>query len=260
MSISVIIPTYNRANFLTKAIESVLNQTLQPNEIIVIDDGSDDNTKEIIEAYPNIKYIYQDNSGVSSARNLGIKNAKSKWILFLDSDDFWHKDKLQIQVDYHNNNQDIYISHTDETWIRDNRVVNKPKKYKKEGGYLFYKSLTHTNIGTSTIMIKKSLFDEIGLYDESLVACEDFDLFLRVSKKYNFGYIDKQLTTKVAGDHNQLSFTTPIMDEYRVDSLLKHIDNDKVAKVIIQKARIIYDGAIKNKNKRLISKYLRHIL
>ena len=98
MKISVIIPTYNRYEFLKRALNSVYAQTFLPSEVIVVDDGSTDNTSHIQLDFPKIKYIYQKNSGVSSARNTGIKNATSDWIAFLDSDDTWLESKLELQV------------------------------------------------------------------------------------------------------------------------------------------------------------------
>jgi len=130
LEISVVIPTFNRADLILKAIESVLKQTYKASEIIVIDDGSNDETKKIIENY-DIKYFYQRNSGVSSARNKGIKVAKYDWIAFLDSDDTWREDKLQKQVDFHIKNKNILFSHTGEKWIRDEKTVKYPKRLKK---------------------------------------------------------------------------------------------------------------------------------
>jgi len=102
-NISVIIPTYNRYEVLQRALNSVYSQTHKPKEIIVIDDGSTDNTSQIQNLFPQIKYYYQENSGVSSARNLGIKNSVSEWIAFLDSDDEWHEKKLKEHVELHKN-------------------------------------------------------------------------------------------------------------------------------------------------------------
>ena len=135
MKISIIIPTYNRAKFLLEAVNSVFNQTVKPFEIIVIDDGSNDNTKEVLENL-DVKYIYQKNRGVSSARNRGVKEAKGDWICFLDSDDIWLEDKLKEQILFHQNS-DFLISQTDEVWIRNDKRVNKPKRYKKYGGNIF---------------------------------------------------------------------------------------------------------------------------
>ena len=131
MNITVIIPTYNRYEFLKRAIRSVISQSYNAKEIIVVDDGSSDNTSKIVQDFPFIKYIFQKNSGVSSARNLGIKNASHEWIAFLDSDDEWYESKLKEQIVFHRENRDVLMSYTDEEWIRDGISVKIPKKLEK---------------------------------------------------------------------------------------------------------------------------------
>ena len=250
--ISVVIPTYNRKDFVVKAIESVLNQSRKVGEIIVIDDGSTDNTAQLLKNFHEITYIYQNNSGVSSARNSGIRASSGDWIAFLDSDDVWQVDKIALQKKFHEDNPHILISHTDEEWIRDNKKINKPKKFEKFGGDIFERSLDYTTIGTSTLMVKKDIFDEVGVYDESLVACEDFDIFLRIAQKYEFGYLDKKLTKKIAGHTGQLSFETQFLDLYRVKSLLKFHENKRVKRVIEQKVEVLKNGAKKHNNSALL--------
>jgi glycosyltransferase involved in cell wall biosynthesis len=221
MKISVIIPTYNRYILLKRAVASVLIQSHGITEVIVIDDGSTDNTAQIQKDFPQIKYIYQKNSGVSSARNLGVLNAAHEWIAFLDSDDTWHEDKLKAQVSFHKQNPDILMSYTDERWIRDDKEVKIPKKFKKYGGEIFEESLAFCNIAPSSALLHKSLLDEIGLFDESLEVCEDYDLWLRIALKNPIGLIDKKLITKYAGHKNQLSFKYWGMDRFRVLALEK---------------------------------------
>ena len=131
MNISVVIPTYNRKHTLPRAIASVLNQTLQPTEIIMVDDGSTDGTADWIqETYPRINPIRQSNKGVSAARNIGIKSAKCDWIALLDSDDEWLPDKLERQVEAFNQNPGIKLCHTEEIWIRNGVRVNQRKSIK----------------------------------------------------------------------------------------------------------------------------------
>ena len=121
----------------------MLAQTYAADEIIVIDDGSDDKTQSIAQDFPNIRYFYQKNSGVSAARNRGIKYANSDWIAFLDSDDEWHKDKLKLQLEFHRQNRNIYMSYTDEKWVRGDKEVKVPKKFKKIGKDAFVENMSY---------------------------------------------------------------------------------------------------------------------
>ena len=209
-------------------------------EIIVIDDGSCDNTKELLKG-KNINCIYQKNSGVSSARNRGIKEAKYDWLAFLDSDDLWHKDKIEKQVSLHVEHKELKVSFADEIWLRNEKIVNKKKHLKKEQP-TFLNSLRRCKIGASTLLIHKSVFEDIGLFDESLKICEDYDLWLRILLKYEIRLLDEELITKQAGHKNQLSFTTPLIDSYRVKALQKHIKSqyqNEVLKEIAYKNSIL---------------------
>ncbi len=250
MQISVIIPTYNREQFILQAIKSIQNQSIHVDEIIVVDDGSTDGTKELLKD-EDILYIYQENRGVSFARNRGIKEAKHRWIAFLDSDDLWHKDKIQEHVSLHVNNPNLLASFSDEKWMKNGKIINKKKHLRKEEP-TFLNSLRVCKIGTSTLFIDKSIFDDVGLFDESLSVCEDYDMWLRVLYRYEIRLIDKELITKRAGDHNQLSFNTPLIDAYRVKALQKHINSiyqKEVLQEIEYKSSILQSGAI-NRKKR----------
>lgn len=246
MNITAIIPTYNRAEFILKAIKSIQNQSVHVEQIIVVDDGSTDNTKELLK-HEDITYIYQKNSGVSSARNHGIKEAKHEWLTFLDSDDLWHKDKIKEHISLHVNNPDLLASFSDEKWIRNAKTINKKKHLKKEEP-TFLNSLRICKIGVSTFFAHKSLFEKIGHFDENLKVCEDYDLWLRILKKYKIQLINKELITKQAGHENQLSFTTPLIDSYRITALQKHINSEykkEVLKEIEYKMSILENGAKK---------------
>lgn len=248
MKISVVIPSYNRYSFLKRALESVYTQSHQAFEVIVVDDGSSDKTSKIQEDFPQIKYIYQENLGVSSARNKGIENACYEWIAFLDSDDTWDEEKLEKQVLFHKNNPEILMSYTDEKWIRDGLEVKIPKKFKKHGGSVFDKCLPFCNIAPSASLIHKSLFDSIGLFDEALEVCEDYDLWLRIALENEIGLVDEALITKYAGHEDQLSFKHWGMDRFRVIALEKLIYTSKKEKVIDtlkQKYKLLLKGAIK---------------
>lgn len=248
MDISVVIPTYNRYELLKRALESVCSQSFQAKELIIIDDGSTDKTSQIQKLFPDAKYIYQKNAGVSSARNLGIENSTCQWIAFLDSDDTWHMDKLAWHVEFHKQNPEILMSYTDETWIRDDKELKIPKKFHKVGGDIFEACLSHCIIAPSAVMLHKKLLDEVGFFDESLEVCEDYDLWLRVASANRIGLIDKKLIRKYAGHKEQLSFKHWGLDRFRVLALEKLLQTDKkeiVIKSLLQKYSLLLKGAIK---------------
>ncbi len=179
-TISVIIPTYNRAHTLSRALDSVLAQTHPADEVIVIDDGSTDSTVELLQnSYPNVTLIQQQNRGVSAARNSGIRASHSEWVALLDSDDEWLPDKLNKQLALVSQQPEYKIIHSDEIWIRYGVRVNQMKKHIKKGGWIFQDCLPLCAISPSAVMIHRSVFDDVGLFDESLPACEDYDLWLR---------------------------------------------------------------------------------
>lgn len=257
MKITAIIPTFNREQFILKAIKSIQNQTVQVDEIIVIDDGSTDRTKDILKNL-DITYIFQKNKGVSAARNKGIQNAKNDWIAFLDSDDTWHETKIEKQINFHQQNVPILISHTNELWKRNDKIIHQKKHQNKPSGFCFLDNLSACKIGPSTLMIHKNIFNQIGIFDENLRVCEDYDLWLRISKNFEIGYLDEKLITKHAGHDNQLSFTTFAIDQYRIQALEKHLHSqykEDVQKELIKKTELILKGARKHKNNDLIKKY-----
>jgi glycosyltransferase involved in cell wall biosynthesis len=257
MKISVIIPTYNRSKFLQKAINSVLLQTVKIDEVIVIDDGSSDNTKTVIQDFnnPRIKYIYQTNKGVSSARNIGMDIARNNWITFLDSDDIWDIKKIEYQINFHQNNPNILFSHTDELWLRNNQIIKQKKHQKKPFGKDCFKAnLSFCKIGTSTVMLNKEIINNIGYFDNKLKICEDYDYYLRISQRYEIGYINHKLTTKIAGHQGQLS-QSDFIDKYKLLTLSKY-SNHKYQKYIeIEKVRsynILLNGAKKYNNTKIL--------
>ena len=222
MDISVIIPTYNRKNTLPRAVESVLNQTYKPVKIIVVDDGSTDGTKEwFSEMYPLVHYIYQVNSGVSSARNTGINSARGNWIALLDSDDEWLPDKLELQVKLLQNNAELRFCHTNEIWIRNGVRINQMKKHQKYGGNIFKKCLDICRISPSSSLFHTSVIKDVGRFDESLDVCEDYDLWLRITAKYPVLFLDQPLIKKFGGHTDQLSRVFGGIEQYRIRSLEK---------------------------------------
>jgi glycosyltransferase involved in cell wall biosynthesis len=222
--ISVIIPTYNRARLLKETIDSVLKQNFQNFELIVVDDGSTDNTGEILSDYKDhIQVLAQKNKGVSAARNLGISKAKGEFIAFLDSDDLWLPEKLTAQVDFFQSHPDALVCQTEEIWIRNGKRVNPKKRHKKYSGMIFEQSLPLCIVSPSAVMMRKSLFEKVGLFDEHLPACEDYDLWLRISCQYPIYLINTALIIKNGGHEDQLS-KTPMLDTYRIQALVKIID------------------------------------
>jgi glycosyltransferase involved in cell wall biosynthesis len=255
-SITVIIPTYNRELFLKSAFESVITQTHKATEIIIVDDGSTDNTElflhEISQKYCNVKIIRQQNSGVSSARNRGIEAATSEWITFLDSDDRWDKNKLKEQFLFHHDtfyHDEILVSYTDEVWIRNNQVVKIPKKFKKPKEMTLSLAAEYCNIAPSSIMIHFSVFEKVGLFDETLEVCEDYDLWIRILLHYKIHLLDKKLIDKYAGHTEQLSMKYWGMDRFRTQSLYKITQNYTseivLSEILIQKYLVLIKGAIK---------------
>ena len=222
MKISVIIPTYNRKHTLQRAIDSVLAQTFKPFEIIIVDDGSKDGTKEwLLLNYPSVQYIHQPNNGVSSARNKGIQISQGSWIALLDSDDEWMPEKLEYQSRFIEVNRNSSFCHTNEIWIRNGVRVNQMKKHKKYGGDIFKHCLDICRISPSSSIIKKDVFEEVGAFDESLTVCEDYDLWLRVTAKFNILFLDEPLIKKYGGHLDQLSRVPEGIEQYRIRSLEK---------------------------------------
>jgi len=234
--ISVIIPTYNRGWIIKEAIDSVLSQDYRDFELIIVDDGSTDNTLEILNAYQDdITVLRQNNHGVSAARNWGITAASGRFIAFLDSDDLWLPQKLFRQVEFFNKNPDAQICQTEETWIRKGVRVNPKKRHKKLWGMIFEQSLALCLVSPSAVMIRRSLFDEVGVFDEKLPVCEDYDLWLRISCRFPVYLVDTPLIIKRGGHDDQLSASSGL-DKFRIKSLKKIIENDLLSKTQYREA------------------------
>ncbi len=254
-AVSVIIPTYNRVESVVRAVYSVLSQSFQDFELIVVDDGSTDGTSDRLKAVfqSKINLISRQNAGVSAARNIGARQSSGNYLSFLDSDDIWHHDKLKTQVDFHQENPRFQISQTEEHWVRNGKRVNPHQKHKKPAGYIFPESLHLCTVSPSSVIIKKDLFDEMNGFDEQLKACEDYDLWLRISPKHPVGLIEKKLLTKYGGHDDQLSQRYPAMDRFRLYSLCKVLlsgelddtQQEQVKQVIIEKLQVLILGAQK---------------
>ena len=265
--VSVVIPTYNRVPYLGRAITSVLKQSYPVNEIIVIDNGSTDQTLSFIKKnFTSIRVIIEKKRGVSFARNLGIKNCKYNWIAFLDSDDEWITDKIEKQfVLLKKSNFKYQFIHTNEIWIKNGILKNQKKKHLKKGGYIFEDCLDICKISPSSVLIKKELFDRYGLFDYKFKVCEDYELWLRITSKIKIGYLDKPLIKKYGGHKGQLSDKYWGIDRYRIKALEKILINNnlkkqqklKVLEYLLKKINIILLGAINRNNKRIFNMYIK---
>lgn len=263
--ISIVIPTFNRIGSLPRALDSALNQTYQPSEIIVVDNGSSDGTTKLLrERYPSIRLLIEKKLGVSAARNKGIKHSKFQWIALLDSDDAWDTTKLEKQKNALASSLDHFrLVHTDEIWIRNGNKFNQMKKHQKFGGDIFNKCLSLCCISPSSVLINKNIFKEVGYFDESLPVCEDYDLWLKICSKEKILFINQKLTLKYGGHKDQLSKTYWGMDRFRIKSLENLILNYKLKpdqkinaiKTVVKKLKIIVNGAYKRNNSSIINKY-----
>lgn len=258
--ISVIIPTFNRCAVLKRALTSVFNQTAPPGEIIVVDDGSSDGSGEMVRSeFPAVIYLYQENRGVSATRNRGIAAARGQWLAFLDSDDAWLPAKLEAQIAAlraaGQRGERYFICHTNEIWIRRGRQVNQRQKHRKYGGYIFQKCLPLCVISPSSVLIHRRIFEEVGTFDETLPACEDYDLWLRICARYPVLFVEVPLICKYGGHTDQLSAKHWGMDRFRVRALEKILnetpsplspqDRQAALQMLLHKLDILIAGAQK---------------
>jgi glycosyltransferase involved in cell wall biosynthesis len=263
--VSVIIPTYNRLSMVKEAVDSVLKQDFEDFELIVVDDGSTDETVKEIKRYGGRVRLLQhsENRGVSAARNKGILHAKGKYIAFLDSDDLWVKGKLKIQVAFLDENPHYPLCYTDEIWIRRGRRVNPKIKHTKYSGWIFEKCLPLCTISPSSAVMRKTVFSKVGLFDEALPVCEDYDFWLRISARFPIFFINKKLIVKRGGHSDQLSQRSWGNDRYRVIALEKLLSEPYITpeerKMILdemkRKCQILSKGFLKRGNETEARQY-----
>ena len=258
--VSVVIPTYNRATVLKRALTSVLNQTVAPAEILVVDDGSIDDTRAVVRQFINasvpMRYIRISNSGVSHARNLGIRRAQHSWIALLDSDDEWLPNRLATQLELAAANPQYQLIHGEEIWVRQGKRVNPRHKHRKSGGHIFQRSLELCLISPSAALLRRELLDDVGWFDEDFVVCEDYDLWLRVTARHEIGFVTEPIIIKYGGHDDQLSAKYRAMDYWRVLAMdkvahlenLAHEDRAALQQQLLQKASILLKGYAKHKN------------
>jgi len=290
---SVIIPTYNRFDFLRIAINSVIYQAFKDFELIVVDDGSTKNTADVVKQYigeplhqkprvlvstenvknlklanslnssTRIRYIYQPNKGPAAARNKGLKESKGEFICFLDSDDRFRQQKLEITYNYIKKYPQYKIFHTEEIWYRDGKLLSQKKYHKKPDGYVFKEALPICCVSISTAAIKQEVFRDTGTFDENLPACEDYEFWLRATSKYKVKLIPKALTIKEGGHSDQQSKKFPALDRFRIYSIKKLLEsnilNKRQQKLTIKelkrKCEIYVKGAIKRKKAEEVKYY-----
>ena len=249
--VSVVIPSYNRRDLLAEAVASVQAQTYDPLEIIVVDDGSTDGTDEMIrQRFPGVRLLRQPRRGVSAARNRGIAAAQGDFIAFLDSDDLWLPRKLEAEMAVFFRRPDTLICHSDEIWIRRGVRVNPMKKHRKYGGWIYPHCLPLCIISPSSVILRREVFEKAGGFDETLPACEDYDLWLRLTARFPIHFIEKPLIVKRGGHDDQLSRAFWGMDRFRVYALLKMLRLDDLPRAwrlltleeLKKKCRILVQG------------------
>ncbi len=263
--VSIIIPTFNRLPMLKEAVDSVLAQDFEDFELIIVDDGSTDGTADKMIKYGGrVKLLrHNDNRGVSAARNSGITHAKGKYIGFLDSDDLWVKGKLEIQVSFLDENPHYPLCYTDEIWIRKGKRVNPMLKHTKYSGWIFEKCLPLCTISPSSVMMRKTLFSRVGLFDEALPVCEDYDFWLRVSTRFPVFFINKKMIIKRGGHADQLSNRSWGNDRYRVIALEKLLsepavgpeERELILNEMKKKCQILSQGFLKRGNELEARRY-----
>lgn len=256
-AVSVVLPTYNRAWCLREALDSVAGQGFRDFELIVVDDGSTDETACLLGAYGDaLRVLRQPRRGVSAARNAGIAAARGKLIAFLDSDDLWLPGKLARQVEFFDRHPAALICQTEELWVKNGRRVNPGQRHRKRGGMIFEPSLELCLVSPSAVMLRRELLDAVGRFDERLPACEDYDLWLRISCRFPVGLIETPLIVKRGGHADQLSRAAGL-DRYRIASIAQLIfgggltaaQRRAAAAVLKQKCQV-YAGGCRKRGRR----------
>ena len=264
--VSVVIPTFNRAWCLAEAVDSVLSQEFKDFELIVVDDGSTDATPQLLQGYGDaILLLHRENGGVSAARNAGIAAARGELIAFLDSDDVWLPGKLGRQVEFFNTHAEALICQTEELWVKNGRRVNPGKRHRKRGGMIFEASLELCLVSPSAVMARRALFNQVGLFDERLPACEDYDLWLRVSCRFPVHLIETPLIVKRGGHPDQLSRAWGL-DRFRIAAILKLLEAGQLTlsqrraavAVLKQKCRV-YAGGCRKRGRLAEAEHFRRL-
>ena len=228
--VSVVIPAYNKANLTVKVVESVLNQTYKDIEIIVVDDGSTDDTRQLICAYGDkIKYVYKKNGGACSARNVGINLASGEYIGLLDCDDLYLPEKIKLSVDFLEKHPDFGFVHSAAYFTDDkDNILRIFSHYKsRRTGWIGKDLLFRDFICNSTVIVRKSCFKKVGFFDESIFTPGDWDMWLRLAENYKAGYIDKPLVSyRVSSGYNLSHIEQMKKEEFKIldKAFLRNLD------------------------------------
>jgi len=251
--VSVVIPTFNRRTWVREAVASVRAQRDVASEVIVVDDGSSDGTSASLrdEFGTRITLVQTVNRGVAAARNVGVAAGSGALLAFLDSDDLWLPDKLASQVAFFAAHPHAQICQTEEIWVRNGRRVNPCNHHRKPNGAIFEPSLRLCLVSPSAVMLRRELFERVGGFDESLPACEDYDLWLRILRDTPIWLIDRPLIVKRGGHADQLSRRFWGMDRFRVAALARLLGEGHLAEsqrsaatqVLAEKCAILATGA-----------------
>ena len=254
--VSIIIPTYNRQSWIKEALESVLCQSYSHYELIVVDDGSCDNTSNFLRSLDTpARYFFQSNQGPSAARNKGLDLSRGEWIAFLDSDDLWKPEKLKKQMEVLQKEPRFKVCYTDEIWIRNGQFVNPRKRHAKVSGWIYPHCLPLCIISPSSVIIHRSVFEEVGRFDTKLPVAEDYDLWLRISSHYEIKLLSQKLVVKRGGHLDQLSKRYWGIDRFRIRALEKMATQSHLPiswrittlKELAKKASVVAQGSKKRK-------------
>ncbi len=253
MLVSAIIPTFNRLGLVREALASVRAQRGVAYETIVVDDGSSDGTAAALEREfaGGVRVVRSERRGVAAARNVGVAMSRGDLIAFLDSDDLWLPDKLAAQVDFLQRHPAASVCQTEEIWVRNGVRINPRAHHRKPSGDIFEASLRLCLVSPSAVMLRRSLFDRLGGFDETLAVCEDYDLWLRMARDTAVWLIDRPLVIKRGGHADQLSRQFWGMDRFRVAALVRLLSDGTlhetrrraVLTVLARKCAILAQGA-----------------
>ena len=206
-TVSVVIPTYSRANLLPRALESVLNQTYDDFEVIIVDDCSPDNTPKIVKSYSDsrIKYIRHDrNRGANAARNTGIRSSSGEYLALLDDDDKWLENKLELQISRFEELEDSFgLIYAGRRIVLNEEVIER--YIPQMEGDIYQRLLRRNVIPSETPLIKTECFDQIGLFDNDLRSCQDWDMWLRIAESYKISFVPEVLAVSFWDSSNRIS-------------------------------------------------------
>jgi glycosyltransferase involved in cell wall biosynthesis len=261
--VSVIIPTFNRWPLVGEAVESVLAQSYSDFELIVVDDGSTDETQKELEKFGSrLRFFAKAREGVAAARNFGVSRAAGRYIAFLDSDDLWRPKKLEMQTAFMEKDLAVQICQTEEVWLRHGVRVNPKSRHQKPSGDIFIRSLQLCLVSPSAVMMTKELFSRFGGFDERFPVCEDYDLWLRIAAEHLVPLIPEALIIKRGGHADQLSRSTWAMDRYRAAALQKLLRSSlggtrraSALAVLRSKVAILAQGARKRGKEEKANEY-----